>query len=277
MSEGSDRRRPLDEEFEMPSLSAEGRVALVTGGGRGLGLGIALTLAKSGATVAVAARTAEDLDRATSLIEATGARALAIQVDVSRIDEVRRMVHETETKLGGLDILVNCAGVNFRRPVESFTEEDWDRLMAVNLKAAFFASQQAADIMRKKAWGRIINIGSIAFEIVVPNIALYAISKGGMRSLTRAMAVELASEGITVNAIGPGRFWTQMTDAVFSKPDLYDSAVSVIPWDARVFLRILLVRPCFSHLTPGLTLPDRPSTWMVAGSSMEESRRDTRE
>ena len=102
--------------------------------------------------------------------------------------------------------------------------------MAVNLKGAFFACQEAAIAMRKQGKGKIVNLGSLAFEIVLPNIALYATSKGGMRQMTKALALEWAKDRINVNAIAPGRFWTQLTDAVFSKPDLYESAVSVVPW-----------------------------------------------
>ena len=223
------RRAPRDDEFTMPSLSLHGRVALVTGGGRGLGLAMAMALAHAGADVALAARTTEQLAKGCEMIGALGRRAMAIPTDVSRVDEVRSMVRGTTEEFGRLDILVNCAGVNSRRPMTDFTEEDWDRIMSINLKGAFFASQEAALVMRQAKWGRIINVGSIAFDIVVPNIALYAISKGGMRGMTRSLAVELAQHGVTVNAIGPGRFWTQMTDSVFSKPELYESAVNVIP------------------------------------------------
>jgi NAD(P)-dependent dehydrogenase (short-subunit alcohol dehydrogenase family) len=128
-----------------------------------------------------------------------------------------------------LDVLVNAAGINIRQPLDTFTESDWERLMNINLKGAFFAAQEAARVMREQGGGRIINIGSIAFEIVMPNVALYAISKGGMRQMTRALALELAPHKINVNAIGPGRFWTTMTDGFFSVPELYDSTVSMIP------------------------------------------------
>lgn len=218
-----------DDEFEMPSLRLEGRNALVTGGSRGLGLSLGLALANAGASVAIAARNKGELERGVELIREQGSKAVGITADVSRVIEVQQMIASAVDQLGGLDILINCAGVNYRKPFDQFSVEEWDTLMATNLKGAFFASQAAAKEMRKKGYGRIINIGSIAYEIVVPNVALYAISKGGMRAMTHALAVELAKDGITVNSIGPGRFWTSMTDAVFSKPDLYDSAVSVIP------------------------------------------------
>ena len=207
----------------------DGRVALVTGGGRGLGLGVALALAHAGADVALAARTESQLETAAGLIRDAGRKSLVLPVDVSDVGAVRATVGKTADHFGRLDILVNAAGVNIRKPPDAFTEEEWDRVMSVNLKAAFFACQEAARFMRLQGKGKIINVGSIAFEIAVPNISLYATSKGGMRQMTRSLAVDWARDRIYVNAIAPGRFWTDMTDAVFSDPELYDSAVSVIP------------------------------------------------
>lgn len=225
----STRRRPLDHEFEMPTMRVDGKVALVTGGSRGLGLGMGLALAHAGADIALAARTVPQLEAAAELVRQTGRRALILPTDVSDMAAVRAMVHETVAHFGRLDILVNGAGINIRQPADSFTEEDWDRLFAVNLKSTFFACQEAARVMRKQGKGKIINLGSLTFEVAIPNIALYAASKGGMRQLTRALAVEWAKDNIYVNAIAPGRFWTAMTDAVFSDETLYDSAVDVIP------------------------------------------------
>jgi NAD(P)-dependent dehydrogenase (short-subunit alcohol dehydrogenase family) len=219
----------MPSEFVMPSLRLDGRAALVTGGGRGLGLGMALALAHAGADIALAARTKSELEEAAGLIEQLGRKALIVPTDVSDVSAVRAMVNTAAEAFGRLDILVNAAGINIRQPADSFTEEDWQRLMAINLKGAFFASQEAAGHMRRQGRGKIINVGSVAFEIIVPNVALYAISKGGMRQMTRALAVEWARDNIQVNAIAPGRFWTKMTDAVFSNESLYESAVSPIP------------------------------------------------
>jgi len=219
----------LDSEFTMPSFSLTGRVALVTGGGRGLGLGMALALAHAGADIALASRSADELERAAGMIRAIGREVLIVPTDVGDVAAVQKMVNQAAGHYGGLNILVNAAGINFRRPIDSFTEEDWDRIMAVNLKGAFFAAQAARPHMQQRGGGKIINVGSIVFELVVPNIALYTVSKGGMRQMTRALALEYAPDRICVNAIAPGRFWTKMTDAFFSVPELYESAVSVIP------------------------------------------------
>jgi 2-dehydro-3-deoxy-D-gluconate 5-dehydrogenase len=221
--------RTMPQDFVMPSLRLDGRVALVTGGSRGLGLGMALALAHVGADLALAARTKPELDEAAAQVVALGRQALVLPTDVGDVNAVQAMVQQAAAHFGRLDILVNAAGINIRQPVDSFTEADWDRLMAINLKGAFFACQEAATLMRQQGKGKIINVGSIAFEIIVPNVALYAISKGGMRQMTRSLAVEWARDNICVNAIAPGRFWTQMTDAVFSNDSLYESAISPIP------------------------------------------------
>lgn len=224
-----ERRRPLDSEFQMPSLRLDGRVALVTGGSRGLGLGMALALAHAGADIALAARSLDQLEQAAELVREVGRQALIVPTDVSQMDQIRTMVQQTHAHFGRLDILVNGAGINIRKNATEFTEAEWDEIMQVNLKSAFFACQEAAAIMRTQGKGKIINLGSLSFEIVIPRITLYAISKGGMRQMTRGLAIEWAKENIQVNAIAPGRFWTQLTDAVFSNPELYDSAVGVIP------------------------------------------------
>lgn len=213
----------------MPSLRLDGRAALVTGGSRGLGLGMALALAHSGADVALAARSAGQLGEAADLVRETGRNVLVLPTDVADVGAVRTMVSDAHEHFGRLDILVNAAGVNLRQPAETFTEADWDALMNVNLKGAFFAAQAAGALMRAQGGGKIINLGSLSFEIVVPNVALYAVSKGGLRQLTRALAVEWAKDNVQVNAVAPGRFWTAMTDAVFSDPGLYEGAVGVIP------------------------------------------------
>ena len=249
------RVRPRDDEFQMPSFRLDGQVALVTGGSRGLGLGVALALANHGADIALAARTASTLEGAAELIRSHGRRAITIEADVSNVEQVKAMVAKTQEGLGRLDILVNGAGINIRRPADTFTEADYDHLMDVNLKSAFFTSIEAGRVMRSQKHGRIINIGSLTFEFAVPNVTLYAMSKGGMKQLTKQLALEWAKDGVTVNAIAPGRFWTALTDAVFSVPDLYDSAVSVIPLGRPGLstdlagAAVLLASPAGSYIT----------------------------
>lgn len=213
----------------MPSFRLDNRVALVTGGSRGLGLGIALALAHSGANIAIVSRTQAELDKAAELIRATGVEALTIQADVSDVNQISGIVAQTVARFDRLDILVNGAGINIRQPFDEFTPADWDKLINVNIKSAFFLSQAAAREMRKAGKGKIINLSSVSTKVAIPNIALYSISKNAMTGLTMSLYLELAKDNINVNGIAPGRFWTQMVDAVFSDPEKYDSAVSVIP------------------------------------------------
>lgn len=255
----------------MPSLRVDGKVALVTGGSRGLGLGMALALAHAGASIALASRSAEGLQRAVEIVRKVTDDVVAIPTDVSDLSQVSRMVQETERHFGRLDILVNAAGMNIRKPPDGFTEDDWSRLLSTNLRGAFFACREAAAAMRRRGRGKIINLGSLSFEIVVPNIALYAISKGGLRQMTRALAVEWAKDDIQVNAIAPGRFWTAMTDPVFSDPNLYDSAVAVIPQGRPgvpadlAGATILLASGASDYITGQTIVVD--GGWLVAGGT----------
>ena len=225
----ADRRRPADSEFRMPSLRLDGRRAVVVGGSRGLGLGIALALAHSGADIVLCARSEDRLRQAAALVKDTGVSVETAVLDVTDVTAIRGCFSSLTESDPRFDILVNSAGVNLRRRPEEFSEQDWEYIMDTNLKGSFFACQEAFRFMAGQGRGKIINVGSLAFEVIVPNIALYAISKGGMRQMTRALAVDWAGAGVNVNALAPGRFWTEMTDAVFSDPDAYDSAVGVIP------------------------------------------------
>ncbi|WP_066681592.1 2-dehydro-3-deoxy-D-gluconate 5-dehydrogenase KduD [Sphingomonas sp. CCH9-E2] len=194
------------------SFDLTGRVAVVTGANTGIGQGIALALAQAGADIAAVGRSA-----ATETVEkvrALGRQAEIISADLSSIEPVGRVVDETVEKLGGLHILVNNAGIIRRNDAVDFTEEDWDAVMDTNLKSVFFLCQAAARHMIPNGGGKIINIASmLTFQggIRVPS---YTASKSGVGGLTKLLANEWASKGITVNAIAPGYIATNNTDAL---------------------------------------------------------------
>ena len=181
------------------------KTAIVTGGAMGLGKAIATALAEQGATVAVA-DLREDLARETAReLEDRGLRASAFSVDVSNGEQVRSMVESVIGAIGPVDILVNNAGIGQRRAVLDMTEEEWDGIMAVNLKGAFLCSRAAAQgMVERGAGGRIINIVSTAGENARVNAAAYCASKAGLIQFTRVLALELGPHGITANAVGPG-------------------------------------------------------------------------
>ncbi len=208
-----------------------GRTALITGGGRGIGLAIAKGLAGNGADVALVARTAEQLDKACEAIRAeTGRKALSFAYDLANVDGVEGLFEDVVKEVGGVDILVNCAGTTVRGASEDVEMKDWQRVQDVNLKSAFVLSQ-AFCRHRKQfgAGGRIINIGSLACHGARPTIAAYAASKGGMLMLTKTLAVEWAKYGITVNAIGPGYIATELTAPLLADDDFDKWVLSKTP------------------------------------------------
>jgi 2-dehydro-3-deoxy-D-gluconate 5-dehydrogenase len=194
------------------SFDLAGKRALVTGANTGIGQSIAIALAEAGADIALAGRTAPDATLA--LIAATGRKAVDLRADLSSAAPVVGLVENAVAAFGGLDILVNNAGIIRRNDLADFTEEDWDAVVDTNLKTLFFLSQAAAGVMKRQKAGKIINIASLlSFQggIRVPS---YAAAKSGVAGLTRAMANELAPDGIQVNAIAPGYIATNNTAAL---------------------------------------------------------------
>ena len=187
------------------------RVALVTGGSRGIGAGIAVALARAGADVAVNYRQRADAaNTVCAEITALGRKALAVQADVSVAAEVKRMVAEIETRLGPVDILVNNAGIAHPRKLEEIAEAEWDETLTVNLKSVFLVTQAVVGGMRKRKWGRIINLSSVAAHTGGAVGPHYTASKAGIIGLTHSCAASLVREGITVNAIAPALIETEM-------------------------------------------------------------------
>ena len=187
------------------------RVALVTGGSRGIGAGIAVALARAGADVAVNYRQRADAaNTVCAEITALGRKALAVQADVSVAAEVKRMVAEIQTRLAPVDILVNNAGIAHPRKLEEIAEAEWDETLTVNLKSVFLVTQAVVGGMRKRKWGRIINLSSVAAHTGGAVGPHYTASKAGIIGLTHSCAASLVREGITVNAIAPALIETEM-------------------------------------------------------------------
>lgn len=187
-------------------MTPRDRVALVTGAGRGIGRGLALRLAQDGAAVAVNyPEDKEEAEEVVRAIAAAGGRALAVQADIADAAQRKAMFTATLAAFGRLDVLVNNAAFD-PGAVDFFNVDEalYDRILAVNLKAAYFCCQEAARGMRCQGGGRIINISSVHGRMNFPNYGPYSISKGGLDAMTRQMAVDLASSGITVNAVAPG-------------------------------------------------------------------------
>ncbi len=190
----------------------KGQVAVVTGGARGIGRGIVLTLAQAGADILIADLLEDAMRETAEEVRALGRRVSTLKVDVTRAEMHRAMVKQALDQLGGLDVLVNCAGVISVHPVDQLSERDWDFVMDVNAKGTFLGCQAVLEHMKAQHRGRIINVASIAGKEGFPNLAHYSASKFAVVGFTNALAKEVAREGITVNAICPGIVRTYMWD-----------------------------------------------------------------
>jgi NAD(P)-dependent dehydrogenase (short-subunit alcohol dehydrogenase family) len=201
----------VDSTYLSSLFGLEGKVALVTGAAGGIGQELALGLARAGARVVVNGRREEQLVAIRERISAAGGAAAVVAADVSSLEASRRMVEQAAEVFGGLDILVNCAGMNRRQPILAVEPETYEQIMAVNLRGPYFASQAAAPLLMERGGGSIIQIGSITVAIGLELVSVYGATKAALAQLTKTMAVEWAAQKIRVNCLCPGFLMTPLT------------------------------------------------------------------
>jgi glucose 1-dehydrogenase len=238
----------------------EGKRALVTGAERGIGRAIALGMAREGADVVVLFyRQPGSAEEVVTAVRELGRRALAMRSDVSRPDDVRRVVDAAYRELGGLEVLVNNAGILLRQPFLEIPEADFTRILEVNLKGTFLVSQEVARRMvAAGAGGSIVNISSLSAERAAPGLVHYQASKAGVFMLTRGMALELARYGIRVNAIAPGLTLTDLNRDQMTDPVIRAQRIGAVP----------LGRPGTpdDHVGAAIFLASDESAWMTGAS-----------
>ena len=207
-----------------------GRIAIITGARRGIGFAIAEGLASAGAVSVIADIHPETGDEAARLIRSKGLNAKSMSVDVTRRGSVENLVSQTIREFGQIDILVNCAGIILRKPIEQATDEEWNSMMDVNLRGVFLCSQIAGREMIKRKQGKIVNISSNIAQVLQPGRGIYAISKAGVSHLTKVMALEWAPFHINVNAIAPAPTMTDLNRKYFEEhPEDLNERLRSIP------------------------------------------------
>jgi len=203
-------------------FNVEGKIALVTGSTGGLGSLFAEGLAENACTVILNSRSQEKVDKQVKQFKESGYQAYGYAFDITDAEQVKKAVQQIFEEVGVIDILVNNAGINIRATLEDFDDEDWDKVIGINLTGTYLVSKYVARGMIKRKSGKIINIGSMQSELGRPTIAPYAASKGGIKMLTKGMASDWAKYNIQVNGIGPGYFKTDMTKPLYENQE-FDS------------------------------------------------------
>jgi len=213
------------------SYRLDGQAGMITGSANGIGKALAIGLAAAGADIVVAdlAEQRGNAEDTAQQVRAAGQRALVVNLNVTQLASIEAAVHDSVREFGKLDFLVNNAGVNIRKPVLDYAEAEWDKLISVNLKGAFFCSQIAARQMVAQKRGKIVNIASQLATVAMRRCSIYAITKAGVAHMAKVFALELGSHGITVNAVGPTFVSTPLTTSLFSDPQFVAENLPKIP------------------------------------------------
>jgi glucose 1-dehydrogenase len=250
-------------------MKLEGKTVLITGGSQGIGQGIAFRLAEEGADIAIDyVGNSEAAGATVAQIEKRGRRALAIEADISSVDHIHSMMKQAVDSFGGVDVLINNAGVEKHASIWEATEHDYDLVLTINLKGAFFASQAFVQHrMAVKKPGKIINISSVHEDLPFPHFTSYCASKGGMKMMMRNLSIELAPYGITVNNIAPGAIETPINSALLNDPPKLKALLENIPL-ARLGqvsdvagVAAFLVSPDADYITGATVVVDGGLTW----------------
>lgn len=210
-------------------MQLSGKLSIVTGGGGGFGQEISLTLARAGSAIAVVDMDEERAEEVAGQVREAGGQAQAYKVDITSIPEITELMERVKKRFQRIDILVNNAGVTLGKPVEEVTEQDWCRVMDINLKGTFFMAQAAGREMIIHGGGNIVNIASINYKVAEINTAVYSTSKTGIVAITRNLAREWARHNIRVNAVAPGYARTPLTEFVMEQEKILNAFLRQIP------------------------------------------------